>query len=302
MVNILITGGTGLIGQALIKNINAGRVFVLTRNREKAAKILPNNIELITTLDEVNFNELDVVVNLAGEAIVDKRWTSAQKDIICQSRWQITENLVEKIQAATKPPHSFISGSAIGFYGRQASTAIDESYQVIHDEFSHRVCQQWEAIAQRAESDKTRVCLIRTGIVLANNGGALQKMLPAFKFGLGGPIASGQQFMSWIHIDDMAAVLLAAIYQESISGVVNATAPMPVNNEEFSETLSAVLSRPCLFRVPAFILKILMGESADLILYGQYVIPGKLLNNNFKFQYPSLQIALKQLLIKPEVK
>ena len=302
MVNILITGGTGLIGQALIKNINAGRVFVLTRNREKAAKILPNNIELITTLDEVNFNELDVVVNLAGEAIVDKRWTSAQKDIICQSRWQITENLVEKIQAATKPPHSFISGSAIGFYGRQASTAIDESYQVIHDEFSHRVCQQWEAIAQRAESDKTRVCLIRTGIVLANNGGALQKILPAFKFGLGGPIASGQQFMSWIHIDDMAAVLLAAIYQESISGVVNATAPMPVNNEEFSETLSAVLSRPCLFRVPAFILKILMGESADLILYGQYVIPGKLLNNNFKFQYPSLQIALKQLLIKPEVK
>ena len=103
MVNILITGGTGLIGQALIKNINAGRVFVLTRNREKAAKILPNNIELITTLDEVNFNELDVVVNLAGEAIVDKRWTSAQKDIICQSRWQITENLVEKIQAATQP-------------------------------------------------------------------------------------------------------------------------------------------------------------------------------------------------------
>ncbi|ASP47501.1 TIGR01777 family oxidoreductase [Cognaticolwellia beringensis] len=295
-MNILITGGSGLIGQALIQHLNADRIIVLTRSPEKTTKLLPENIELITTIDDVDFNDLDVVVNLAGEAIVDKRWSNAQKAIICQSRWQITRSLVEKIQAATKPPHSFISGSAIGFYGRQGAVEIDESYQDVHDEFSHHICQKWEQIALQAESEQTRVCLIRTGIVLANNGGALEKMLLPFKLGLGGPIASGEQFMSWIHIDDMVAVLLAAIYQTAFSGPINATAPVPVCNQQFSETLSAVLGRPCIFRVPGFILRILMGESADLILYGQNVIPKKLLSNNFKFQYPTLEIALKQLL------
>ena len=295
-MNILITGGSGLIGQALIQHLNAERIIVLTRSPEKTTKLLPENIELITTIDDVDFNDLDVVVNLAGEAIVDKRWSSAQKAIICQSRWQITRSLVEKIQAATKPPHSFISGSAIGFYGRQGAVEIDESYQDTYDEFSHHICQKWEQIALQAESEQTRVCLIRTGIVLANNGGALEKMLLPFKLGLGGPIASGEQFMSWIHIDDMVAVLLAAIYQTSLSGPINATAPMPVCNQQFSETLSAVLGRPCIFRIPGFILRILMGESADLILYGQNVIPKKLLSNDFKFEYPTLEIALKQLL------
>lgn len=299
MMNILITGGSGLIGRALIQHLSAERIIVLTRNPAKTANILPDNIEFISTLGDIDFNELDVVINLAGEAIVDKRWSKAQKNTICQSRWKITQKLVEKIQAATNPPHSLISGSAIGFYGRQGALAIDESYQEIHDEFSHKVCQKWEAIAQTAASDKTRVCIIRTGIVLAENGGALQKMLLPFKFGLGGPIASGEQFMSWIHIDDMVAVLLAAVYQTSLTGIINATAPMPVSNQEFSETLSAVLKRPCLFRVPAFVLRALMGESADLVLYGQNVLPSKLLNNNFKFQYPSLEVALKQLLVKP---
>lgn len=297
-MNILITGGTGLIGRALIQHLHADRIIVLTRNLASAAKRLPQNIELVTTLADVNFDELDVVVNLAGEAIVDKRWSSAQKDIICQSRWQVTQSLVEKMQSATKPPHCFISGSAIGFYGRQNASAIDENYQNFYNEFSHHICQKWEDIALRAQSDKTRVCILRTGIVLANNGGALEKMLPAFKFGLGGPIADGKQFMSWIHIDDMVAVVLAAIYQPSLTGIINATAPMPVSNQEFSKTLSKVLSRPCIFRVPAFMLRILMGESADLVLYGQNVLPQKLLKNNFKFQYPALQVALKQLLLK----
>ena len=297
-MNILITGGTGLIGRALIQHLHADRIIVLTRNLASAAKRLPQNIELVTTLADVNFDELDVVVNLAGEAIVDKRWSSAQKDIICQSRWQVTQSLVEKMQSATKPPHCFISGSAIGFYGRQNASAIDENHQNVYNEFSHHICKKWEDIALSAQSDKTRVCILRTGIVLANNGGALQKMLPAFKFGLGGPIADGKQFMSWIHIDDMIAVILAAIYQPSLTGIINATAPMPVSNQEFSKTLSKVLSRPCIFRVPAFMLRILMGESADLVLYGQNVLPQKLLKNNFKFQYPALQVALKQLLLK----
>jgi len=299
-VNILITGGTGLIGRALIQHLNADRIIVLTRNLKSVAKRLPPEIDLVSTLADVNFDELDVVINLAGEAIVDKRWSSAQKDIICQSRWQVTQSLVEKIQSATKPPHCFISGSAIGFYGRQNASEIDENYQDVYNEFSHHICKTWEDIALRAQSDKTRVCILRTGIVLASNGGALEKMLPAFKFGLGGPIAGGKQFMSWIHIDDMVAVILAAIYQPSLAGIINATAPMPVSNQEFSETLSNVLSRPCIFRVPAFMLRMLMGESADLVLYGQNVLPKKLLKNNFKFQYPALQVALKQLLLNAD--
>ena len=296
-MNILITGGSGLIGQALIQQLNANRIIVLTRNIDATKKVLSANIELVTSLEDVNFNDINVVVNLAGEAIVDKKWTSKQKHIICQSRWQITQDLVNKIQQAIKPPHSFISGSAIGFYGRQGSQPIDEDHQDTYDEFSHHVCKKWEAIAQTAETANTRVCLIRTGIVLATNGGALKKMLPPFKLGFGGPIASGKQFMSWIHINDMVAVLLAAIYKTELSGPINATAPMPVTNKEFSKTLSQVLNRPCLFNVPAFVLRLLLGESADLVLYGQCVLPTKLLNNDFKFQYPTLQIALKQLLI-----
>ncbi len=297
-MNILITGGSGLIGQALIQALNADRIIVLTRQPEKAAKILSKDIALVTSLEQVDFNTLDIVVNLAGEAIVDKRWSAVQKDRICQSRWLITQALVEKIQSATTPPHCFISGSAIGFYGRQKANAVDEEFRDIDPEFSHQLCQKWESIALQASSNKTRVCLLRTGIVLANNGGALKKMLPAFKFGLGGPIATGQQYMSWIHIDDMVAVILAAIYQPSLSGAINATAPMPVSNQGFSETLSLVLNRPCIFRIPAVLLRLMMGESADLVLFGQHVIPKKLLNNHFKFQYPSLQVALKQLLIK----
>lgn len=297
-MNILLTGGSGLIGQALIQQLNVDRIIVLTRNVEKTASILPSYVELIHSLDDANFDEIDVVINLAGEAIVGKRWSNRQKNIICQSRWQLTQAIVNKIKQAKNPPTCFVSGSAIGYYGRQSDISIDESYQNVHHEFSHQVCQKWEYIAQQAASDKTRVCLIRTGIVLANNGGALEKMLPAFKLGMGGPIADGEQFMSWVHIDDMVAIILASIYQATLSGVINATAPMPVTNEVFSQSLSSVLSRPCLFRMPRWLLRLVLGESADLILYGQNVVPKKLLDNHFKFQFPTLHIALKHLLIK----
>ncbi|SEK99978.1 hypothetical protein SAMN05216262_104203 [Colwellia chukchiensis] len=295
-MNILITGGSGLLGQALVQQLNVDRIIILTRDRQKAARRLPSQCELVDTLDHIDFNDIDVVINLAGEAIVDKRWTSKQKQIICQSRWQITQALVDKIQAADTPPKCLISGSAIGYYGRQDASAIDEEHQAVFDEFSHQLCQIWESIALQAASPRTRVCLLRTGIVLAQHGGALAKMLPAFKLGLGGPISTGEQFMSWIHIDDMVAVILAAIYQDSLSGAINATAPMPVTNQVFSQTLSRVLARPCWFRVPRLVLRLLMGESADLVIYGQQVIPNKLLNNGFTFQYPELEGALKQLL------
>ena len=297
-MHILITGGSGLIGKALIKALHVDNITLLTRNPNKVSKTLSSNITLISELNQVDFNTLDVVINLAGEPIVDKRWSAKQKERICQSRWQITQQLVDKIQSANTPPSCFISGSAIGFYGRQGKQEVNEDHTNIHPEFSHEVCQQWEKIAQQANSAQTRVCLLRTGIVLAPNGGALKKMLPAFKFGLGGPIANGQQYMSWIHIDDMVAIILAAIEQPFLSGAINATAPKPVTNQELSKTLSSVLNRPCVFRVPAFMMRLLLGESADLLLFGQNVLPRKLLDNHFKFQFSTLHGALKHLLIK----
>lgn len=295
-MKILITGGTGLIGSSLIDKLTSHQVAVLCRNQINAKNQLPRGIELTTSLSDIDFNELDVVINLAGEPLANKRWTEKQKANICQSRWQLTQQLTDHIKQSATPPHTFISGSAIGFYGRQGCQAIDEDFLNTHDEFSHHLCQQWEAIACNAQSDNTRVCLIRTGIVLAKERGALAKMLPSFKLGLGGPIADGNQMMSWIHIDDMVAVLQETMVNESLSGVINATAPGAVSNEEFAKTLSTVLNRPCVFRMPKFMMKLLFGELSDLLIYGQNVAPTKLMALDFKFKFPQLKQALGEIL------
>jgi uncharacterized protein (TIGR01777 family) len=301
-MKILVTGATGLIGQTLVNeltlsNANTNDVVVLSRQKERAQSMFSQPVTVITQLDDIDFNELDVVINLAGEAIADKRWRSSQKNEICHSRWLLTQQLSDAINAADTPPHTFISGSAIGYYGRQNEQAINETFNDCHQEFTYQVCQLWEQIALQSQSQNTRVCLLRTGIVLAPNGGALSKMLPAFKLGLGGPIASGQQFMSWIHLDDMVAVILACIDNKKLFGAVNATSPNAVNNEQFSQTLSKELNRPCVFRVPAFVLKLLLGELSDLLLYGQNVYPEKLLQQGFIFKYPTIDRALNQILL-----
>lgn len=220
-MRILLTGGTGLIGSALLKHWqNEHQLTVLTRTVRPGSSA----VQYITDLAKVDFNQLDAVINLAGEPIADKRWTDAQKDRICQSRWQLTEQLVQHITAASTPPAVLISGSAIGFYGRQGEQEISEEYQAFFPEFSHDICARWENLAWQANSPQTRVCLIRTGVVLAANGGALKKMLPPFKLGLGGKIGSGDQYMSWIHLDDMVALIDFLLHNDQISGAVNATA------------------------------------------------------------------------------
>jgi uncharacterized protein (TIGR01777 family) len=297
-VNIFITGGTGLIGRALLNSLRDEKSTVLTRDIANAKAHAIHNERYVTQLDEVDFNGIDVVINLAGEPIADKRWSEAQKQRICESRWKNTDNLVTAMLAADTPPQCFISGSAIGFYGRQNEIAITESFQRPYNEFTHEVCQTWENKALKAQSPKTRVCLLRTGIVLAKTGGALAKMLPAFKLGVGGPISNGQQYMSWIHIDDMVQIILSCIHNQALTGVLNATAPNPVTNNEFSSSLSRALSRPCFLRVPKFILTVLLGELADLLLYGQNVMPEKLQQHNFTFKYPVLASALDDLLVK----
>ena len=295
-MKILITGGSGLIGSNLIPILRPCDVAVYTRNVAMAEQILGHKIHFLSTLEHLsNLDDFDVVINLAGEPIVAKKWTDEQKHKIEQSRWSITEDIVALINAGENPPKLLISGSAIGFYGSQQDQIIDEDFSSPNDEFSHQLCERWEHLAKQAQSDKTRVCILRTGVVITKRGGALQKMLLPFKLGLGGPIGNGKQYMSWIHIEDMLQGIAHLIANESCEGVYNFTAPNPVTNEEFSRQLASSLSRPCLFKVPEFVLRMMMGEMADLIIYGQRVVPKRLQESGYKFIYPEISQAFNSL-------
>ncbi|RUO40544.1 TIGR01777 family protein [Aliidiomarina taiwanensis] len=296
-MNILFTGGTGLIGSAFIKGIGQDYHYtVLTRQPEQAKCILGPKVKTITRLDALkDLNAFDAVINLAGEPIADKRWSAARKVKLEQSRWALTEQLIQLIQDSNAPPQVFISGSAVGYYGRQGQQPITEESATPHPEYSHTLCKVWEDTAQAA-ADKTRLCIVRTGIVLAPKGGALAKMATPFKLGLGGPIGSGQQMMSWIHLDDMVRALHFLLQEEACQGAFNATAPHPVSNREFSQTLARTLNRPCFFKVPAFVMRGLLGEMADLVLTGQAAIPKRLQDHGFEFEYPNLVPALRHTL------
>lgn len=296
-MKILITGATGLIGTQLCAQlVKTHSLTVLTRDSDKAKQKLGGQIDFINALCDIDFNTLDCVINLAGEPIVNKRWSDKQKEIIRNSRIELTQEIAAAIKSSSNPPHTFISGSAIGYYGRQETQHIDEQFTKVHQEFSHTLCNDWENAARNAETDSTRVCLIRTGIVLSTNGGALQKMLPPFKLGLGGPVASGEQGMSWIHINDMVSLIEFVMNNQHLIGAINATAPIPQSNRAFSKSLAKVLHRPAIFPMPAWVLNLAMGEMADLLIFGQYVIPSKLLDAGFEFQYPDLHPALESLL------
>lgn len=296
-MHIFFTGATGLIGKHLTPFLlHHHKVTVLSRNKTKAHVLLGHNIDVVTDVANIDFNNIDVVINLAGEPIVNKRWTQSQKKIIRDSRIKLTEQISDAITKCATPPATFISGSAIGYYGRQGDTPVDEQSSDVNDEFSHQLCKEWELAALKAQSDKTRVCLLRTGIVLSKNGGALSKMLPAFKFFLGGPIGDGKQGMSWIHIDDMTQLILFILKHKEVFGPVNATAPAPVSNKVFSKSLATALSRPAALTMPSPVLKVLMGEMSDLLTTGQYVIPKKALAHNYRFHFTDIDSALRSLI------
>jgi uncharacterized protein (TIGR01777 family) len=291
--HILITGGTGLIGRTLITALEKQYAMtVVTRDPSRATRLLGEQINCITSEELTSVDKFDAIINLAGEPIADKRWSDAQKERICNSRWKITQQLVDLINTSSNAPSVFISGSAIGVYGRQGDTVVTEDFTDFHDEFSRAVCQKWENIALQAN---TRVCIMRTGVVLSDGGGALSKMLMPFRLGLGGPISSGKQFMAWIHMQDMIDAIQHLLSNEDAHGVYNFTSPNPNTNSFFSIALAKRLERPCIFRVPAFVIKALMGESSDLVLYGQKVIPKRLLGEGFTFTFPTLKEALADL-------
>ncbi|HEM6801013.1 TPA: TIGR01777 family oxidoreductase [Citrobacter koseri] len=296
-MQILITGGTGLIGRHLIPRLLelGHQVTVVTRSPDKARQLLDSRVALWKGLeDRQNLNDIDAVVNLAGEPIADKRWTAQQKERLCQSRWSITQKLADLINASETPPAALISGSAAGYYGDLGEVVVTEE-EPPHNEFTHKLCARWEQIACSAQSDKTRVCLLRTGVVLAPEGGILAKMIPPFRLGLGGPIGNGRQYLAWIHIDDMVNGILWLL-DNDLRGPFNMVSPYPVRNEQFAHALGHALNRPTILRVPATVIRLLMGESSVLVLGGQRALPKRLEAAGFSFRWYDLEEALADVI------
>ncbi|MFC5076960.1 Epimerase family protein [Vibrio thalassae] len=296
-MNLLVTGGTGFIGKELLKHLTTYSITLLTRDEQTARQTLHHtdcgNIRYVNSLSGFDdLNEFDAIINLAGEPIADKRWSEAQKKRICESRWKTTETLVELINASNEPPTVFISGSAVGYYGDQQDHPFDESLHVSQDSFAHHVCERWEQIALRAQSEQTRVCLLRTGVVLGGGGGALAKMMLPYKLGLGGPIGNGQQYMPWIHILDMARAIVYLLETEHASGPYNFCAPHAVTNANFSKALASALHRPHFLMTPKWAIKLAMGESSCLLLDSTRAKPKKLTEIGFNFSFPHVDSAL----------
>lgn len=297
-MRVFITGGTGLIGKVLVSTLlkRGCEVVVLTRNPAKASKLLGEKARLCSSLDSMqSLDGYDVVINLAGEPIAGKWWTKKQKDRLCSSRWNITRRLSELIQASQTPPSVFISGSAVGYYGAQSDNVIIESTES-RGGFTYVLCQKWEALALAAASDQTRVCLLRTGIVLSRSGGMLALLTLPFRLGLGSVLAKGTQYISWIHIQDMVNAILFLINTPEADGVFNMTAPYAVTNKRFTNILSSTLYRPQIFRIPAFLIRLAMGESATMLVDGQRVYPQKLLDLHYNFAFEHLDEALRNLM------
>ena len=294
-VNVLITGGTGFLGTtlALALRHRGHHVTVLSRHPKKPGEALwPADAREGALLARVD--RTDAVINLAGESIAGARWTPARKEAIRASRVEVTSALAEAIAMAAVPPPVFLSGSAIGFYGVRDDTPLDESSSNGTD-YLGQVCAEWEAAAMRA-AGRTRVVLLRTGLVLDKRAGALPQMARPFHFGVGGPLGSGRQYLSWIHLQDWVNLVLWALERDTVTGPLNLTAPTPVTNQEFSRVLAAELRRPGFLRAPAFALRLLMGEMADaLALGGQRVLPRKAEAEGYAFRYAHLAPALHSI-------
>jgi uncharacterized protein (TIGR01777 family) len=293
-MRIVIGGGSGFLGRALSSALRGAghQVIVLTRRPSQDGDLLWSpDVEGGAWVAAVH--AADVVVNLAGEGIADKRWSAPRKDAILNSRVRATRALASALREAVRPA-VFLSSSAVGFYGDCGDAEVTETRAPSSD-FLARTCVAWELEA-RAVADVTRTVLLRTGVVLAREGGALPQMALPFRFFAGGPLGSGRQFMSWIHCDDWVAMVRWAIDSAAVSGPVNVTAPTPVRNVDFARTLGRVLGRPALLHTPAFALRLALGELADVaILSGQRALPAFALANGFRFRYPELGPALQAI-------
>ncbi|RUO54268.1 TIGR01777 family protein [Pseudidiomarina halophila] len=298
-MKLLITGGTGLIGTELIGRLrDRYEITVLSREPEEASKRFGKGVQALRSLDDVSdLSDFYGVINLQGEGIADKRWTARQKTRLQESRWEITRKLSERMRACEQPPKVFISGSAIGYYGAQGDEVMTEDKTVdLPDDFAHKLCAEWERLALEAQS-VTRVCVVRTGVVLASDDSALQKMLPPYLLGLGGPLGNGKQYFSWIHLQDIARVFEFLLEHDDCQGVYNGTAPDPLPQELFSAKIAKVLRKSHFMRVPAWVLKLLLGEMSQMLLTGQRVEPARLQQAGFEFEFSSAEAALRDCLL-----
>jgi hypothetical protein len=294
-MKVVVAGGTGFLGSALVQRLRADghQVKVLTRQTRH-----PDDVSWVPDGSVKSWagvlDDADAVINLAGESIAGGRWTESRKARIRDSRIRATRSLVAAIQQAARRPSAFLSGSAVGYYGPRDEEPLTEQSPA-GDDFLAAVCRDWETEALRAAGN-TRVVLLRTGLVLEKDGGALPQMALPFRLFAGGPAGSGRQFYSWIHRDDWVAMVAWAMTTGNVSGPMNVTAPTPLTNRDFSRTLGRVLHRPSFMPAPAFALRIVLGEMADgLLLSGQRVLPAVAQNQGFTFKFPTLEPALRAI-------
>ena len=301
-MKVLVTGATGFVGKILVRQLVQGghEVVILTRNVANAALNLGSkNCKYFLWLDTNQappaeaFVNIDGVINLLGESIADKKWDDAQKRKIHDSRVNGTAQLVKTISTLSHKPKVFVSTSAVGIYGNREDEDVTESSKEGND-FLATVCKDWEDAAMKAQAFVSRVVIIRVGVVLGRGGGALKKMLPIFKLGGGGPLGTGRQYMSWIHVEDLAAMYVEALKNENIQGPYNGTAPYPATNKEFTKALGRALKRPTFAPAPAFVMKLVFGEMSQMLLEGQKVLPLKFKDQKFRYRYPTLEMALKE--------
>lgn len=296
-MHYLVTGGSGLIGRQLCRQlaINQHSVSVLTRNVRQAGRKLHPSVMVVEKIEAVK-RPVDVVINLAGANLAEQRWTPTRKAVLVDSRVHNTRTLVDWVSTQQWRPSVLVSGSAIGWYGSDRADQVLTEDATPGDDFPSQICQRWEQEAMRAQNYGIRVCCVRTGVVLDKEGGALLKMLLPFKLGIGGPIGTGKQWISWIAMKDMIRVLCWLAENESAQGPYNATAPNPQRNEDFAKTLGDALHRPTFLRAPEAAIRVMLGEMAELVIKGQRVVPARLTSGGFSFTYPELGAALAQTL------
>ena len=304
-MRVFVTGGTGLVGNLLVKKLlKRGDDVLLLMRRPDAVKpqwgdgvtvVAGDPVRADSWMDTVK--DCDAVIHLAGEGIFNRRWSDAFKEQIYSSRIKGTDNIVAAISTNTNSHKVLISASAIGYYGPHADEELTEE-SLPGSDFLAKVCIDWEKAAQPATIHGVRVVRLRTGVVLDKTGGALAKMLTPFKMCVGGPIGSGKQWMSWIHNEDEVGLILFALDHPEINGPLNAVAPHPVTNKGFGHALGKVLGRPSFLPTPAFALRVMLGEASEIITNGQKVLPKKAMSAGYAFKFPELEAALRDSLMK----